>query len=153
MQHSRKERRGIPGVERKTFGELVRVAIRRRVPDARSSVATWTTAPNLGWARWAREEGRYAYCGMRRRHDGITGELGVSLTAVDLDQVPLVHSLTSPPAEGCRVQLGTLLNGQEQWWSSGGSEKTLIERIDWIAVQLQLRMLAFLSSTSASRQP
>jgi len=144
----RDRRRGDPGAERKPFGELVRTAIRARMSEARASSARWQTTDNLGWVRWLREDGRYAYCGIRRRGDFLTGEIGVAQVELELDELTLVKSPADAPYEACRIQLGMLLHGHEKWWSAGGSEKTLMERLDWLATQMRQQMFSFLQVTT-----
>lgn len=144
-------RRNASNSDRQPFGALVRTAIRNRIRESRAHAVFWQSSPNLGWSRWAREDGRYAYCGIRRKLDWITGEMGVAQKPLELDQLTLIHSLVPPPGEACRIQLGMLLHGQEKWWSSGGTEEGLIERLDWIALQMQLRMYSFLSSAAPPR--
>jgi len=148
MDFAEKERRKptVP-VERPTFGVLARVALMRRVAGARLHDAHWCSRPNLGWVRWPHEDGRLVFCGMRRRMDWITGEIGVSATEVELDELTLVQSLAAASGEGFRIQLGLLLHGQDKWWSSGGSEKSLGERLDWLAQQMQLRLFSLLSAS------
>jgi hypothetical protein len=111
----------------------------------------WHSGNNLGWARWACEDGRFAYCAIRRKLGWITGELGVARHPLEFDELTVIHALAPPEGDGCRIQLGMLLQGREQWWSFGGTETGLIERLDWIALQLQLRMYSFLSATAPVR--
>jgi hypothetical protein len=152
MEHPKPERRGrAPNPSRQLFGDLVRFAIRGRVRETRAVDTMWHSSANLGWARWAGEDGRLIYCGVRRKHSWITGEMGISQQPLVLDQLTLVPSLTPVPAEECRIQLGMLLHGTDKWWSFGGTEKGLVERLDWIALQMNLRMYSFLASTPPPR--
>ena len=147
-QDNRERRSSEPSARRRTFGELSRAALTTRVRDSRNSEARWVVAPNLAWVSWPREDGRHSYVAIRRRSDFITGELGASLEPVELDSLPLLTTTDGAPASGCRVELGSLLHGHAKTWSSGGSEKTLIERLDWLAQQLSLRLYAFMAATA-----
>jgi hypothetical protein len=110
--------------------------------------ARWVVAPNLAWVSWPREDNRHVYVALRRKLDFITGELGASIEAVELDSLPLVTTPAEGPPGGCRIALGSLLHGHAKTWSSGGSEKALIERLDWLAQQINLRLYAFVGSTA-----
>ena len=149
MEKDHRERRKKEAAgDRLSFGELARVALKLRVRDARPDTARWVVAPNLAWVSWPREDSRHAYAALSRQMDFITGELGFSVAPVDLDQLPQVAALEGAPRDGCRIQLGSLLHGRSQTWAAGGSEKALIERLDWIAQQLHLRLYAFMASTA-----
>lgn len=152
MEQSRPERRGrAPNPSRQLFGDLVRFAVRSRIREVRAVDTFWHSSSNLGWARWTGEDGRLIYCGVRRKHSWITGEMGISPQPLILDELTLVPTLPSAPTEECRIQLGMLLHGTDKWWSFGGTEKGLIERLDWIALQMNLRMYSFLASTATAR--
>jgi hypothetical protein len=138
--------------DRVPFGTLVRTAIRNRFRESRAPEAVWQGGSNLGWVRWACEDGRYFYCGIRRKNGWITGELGIASEPLELDELKLIQALTPSAGDAFRIQLGMLLHGQEKWWSFGGTEKGLNERMDWIAQQLQMRMYSFLSSSSVPPQ-
>jgi hypothetical protein len=148
MERSGQERRRLaPNTVRKTFGELSTAAIRARVRESNAYAAHWVTVPNLTWVRWVREDGRYVYCALRRRMDWLTGEIGTAPEPMGLDELKLVMTPAEASCDSCRIQMGTLLHGHDQWWSSGGSEKSLVERLDWIAQQMRLRIHSFLSAT------
>ena len=152
MDHMGRERRKLgPDEVRKPLGDLIREAIRKRMSEARVQTAVWVTTTNLGWVRWPLEDGRFAYCGIRRRGDFLTGEIGVAIAELELDELTMVNSPAGAPYEACRIQLGMLLHGHEKWWSTGGSEKTLIERLDWLATQMRQQMFSFLSVTTPPR--
>jgi hypothetical protein len=144
----RERRKDGPQSNRRTFGELAKVALQLRIRDARGPDPRWVVQQNLAWVSWLREDGRHAYASLRRQSDFITGELGASTAPAELDDLPLVATLAEARAEGCRIQLGSLLHGHSKTWSAGGSEKALIERLDWIAQQLHLRLYAFMASTT-----
>jgi hypothetical protein len=153
MESSRPERRGrAPNPNRPTLGALVRIAIRNRIRESRAEDALWQSSHNLGWVRYACEDGRFVYCGIRRKMGWITGEMGIAHEALELDQLTLVNAIpSSAPGMTCRIQLGMLLHGTDKWWSFGGTEKGLTERLDWIALQMNLRMFSFLASTAPLR--
>lgn len=149
MEPLRQDRRGgAPDSNRAPFGALANAAIRKHFRESRVPEAFWQAVPNLGWTRWAREDGLYIYCGIRRNIDWITGELGVAQAALDLDQLTLVAAPLPAPDSGCRMRLGQLLHGQDRWWSFGGNEAGLIERLNWISLQMRLRLFSFLSATA-----
>lgn len=147
MSTSRRERRKPDDrPNRPPFGELVHLAMRRRLLDVRGTDADWFTARNLGWVRWQRAEDRYVFAAIRRRSDGLTGELGVSVAPLELDHLPLMQAAIEDLELG-RVTLGYMLHGHDRLWASGGSEATLLARLDWLAQQLQLRVHSFLAAT------
>ncbi len=134
-----------PKTHRAQFGTLVHGRFQARVRETIACTTLLVVAPNIGWARWQLEDGRYVYLCIRRRMDFLTGELGVSLQPLTVEELHPIQTLDALPARGaCRIQLGFLLEGREKWWSSGGSEKTLIERMDWLTLQLQARLHDFL---------
>ena len=136
-----------PGTKRRTFGELAGEALRLWVHEARFAEARWKVGTNIAWVSWKREDGRYAYACIRRKLAMINGELGVSLGPADLDMLPVVAATDEAAREGCRITLGHLLHGHTKAWSSGGSEKALIARLDWLAQQIHLRMMSFMAAT------
>jgi hypothetical protein len=136
----------LPTTVRRPFGEFATMALRRRVRETNAFDAHWVAAPNLAWVRWTREDGRFVYCAIRRQGDHITAELGTAPEPLALEELRPVTSLADASADRCRIPLGPLLHGHERWWSSGGSESSLVERIDWLAQQLQLRLRSFLAA-------
>lgn len=140
-------RRAQPQKARRSFGELAQDALKFRMRDARVASARWTVQTNMTCVTWTREDGRHAYACVRRKLAMINGELGVSSDPAELDDLPVVDSLKDALPDGCRIPLGMLLHGHAKSWSSGGSEKALIERLDWIAQQLSLQLHAFMSAT------
>jgi hypothetical protein len=148
MERSGQNRRRVaPNTDRAPFGVLVGHAIRRRITESSGHETHWCVAPNVGWARWRREDGRFVYCAIRRRLDWLTAELGAAPAPLELDHLELVHAIEHAHGEGCRIQLGMLTEGHDKWWSSGGTEKALNERLDWLAQQMRLRMHAFMTAT------
>lgn len=130
---------------------MAQAALRSRLREIRELNPEWGESSNLGWVRWPRGEGLWLYCGVRRRFDWITGELGWSAAPLDLDALPLVRRLGVHVGDGCRITLGDLLHGEEKWWSAGGTEAGFGHRLDWIAMQLQLRLRSFATEADAWR--
>lgn len=137
-----------PSPLRKPFSALARQAITGKFRETRSPSARWVEATNLAWVSWKREDDRHVYVSLRRVSSLITGEIGFSNEPVDLDTLPQVTNAQECPVEGCRIPLGFLLHGHSKTWSAGGSEKALIERLEWIAQQLSMRLHAFMTSTT-----
>lgn len=136
---------------RKSFGQLASEALRTRIRDTRADGAHWDTSHNLAWVRWEPEEGGFRFCALRRSQDYLTGEMGVSPVPVELEDLPLIESLHHAMPAGCRIRLGHVLHGHDRWWSAGGSEDSLIWRLDWLAHHLRLRLTAFVSAASPPR--
>jgi hypothetical protein len=126
--------------DRQPFGTFVRLAIRTRVPEARAHDAHWWSAPNIAWVRWQREDGRYAYCCIRRRRDWLTGEIGIAAEPFELEQLAVAKTSEGLASSGTRITLGYLISGHDQWWTTGGNESGFLERLDWLAHQLKLRL-------------
>lgn len=153
MDRGSRERRDTasPG-ERRTFGVLASAALKLRVRESRVPGVRWVVETNLAWVSWPREDERRVFAGLRRHKGLITGELGVSPSDDSLDDLPLIQSLAEARAEGCRVQLGPLLHGHGKTWSAGGSEPALIERLDWLSQQLELKLHSFMAATRAPQE-
>ncbi len=149
MSYRGRDRRKPVGDEpRRAFGDLAALAIRRRIRETGSDGAFWEHTPNLAWARWCAEDGRFAFCGLRRNVDFLTAELGVSPVEVHLEDLPLVEAIAMAMPTGCRIRLGHMLQGHDRWWSSGGSEPSLLWRLDWLAHQAHLRLRPFLDAAA-----
>lgn len=147
----RDRRRQPDGDARKTFSDLAALAIRTRIRESRQDEAHWEHATNLAWARWPVADGRYAFCALRRSSDFLTAELGVSPVETHLHDLPLIEAVARAMPTGCRIRLGHMLQGHDHWWSSGGSEATLVWRLDWLAQQSRLRLRPFLDYASPVR--
>lgn len=144
----RERRRPLPGDRRRSFSDLATEAIRARVRETRAEGAHWEHTANLSWVRWAVEDGAFAYCALRRNFDFLTGELGASPVPVELHDLPLIEKHAQAMPAGCRIRLGHLLEGHDRWWSSGGTEATLVWRLGWLALQLRYRLKPFLDSSA-----
>ena len=143
MDRANQERRaGGKGAkpERQPFGTFVRTALRYRLPESRHADAHWWSGPNITWVRWQREDGRYLYCGIRRRRDWLTGELGIAADPLEFDELTVTKSAGGLTVAGTRIPLGYLVSGHDQWWTTGGNELGFTDRLDWLAQQLKLRL-------------
>ena len=153
MDRGMRERRDTaPPGERRTFGTLASAALKLRVRESRVPGVRWVVETNLAWVSWPREDERRVYTGLRRTKSLITGELGASPSDVLLDELPLIQSLAEARAEGCRIQLGPLLHAHDKTWYAGGSEPALIERLDWLSQQLQLKLHSFMAATRTPQE-
>lgn len=137
-----------PNAPRATLGQLARQALHRRFPESRHADAHWESNTNIGWVRWPNEDGRWVYCSIRRRSHLITAEIGVGPEPVPIDQLPSISRLADASPDGWRIALGQLIHGHEKSWSSGGNEAAFLERLDWLAQQLRLRVHAALGAGS-----
>uniref|UniRef100_A0A832MNI5 Uncharacterized protein n=1 Tax=Eiseniibacteriota bacterium TaxID=2212470 RepID=A0A832MNI5_UNCEI len=138
------DRRTVRRSARRTFSELARAALERHVPEARGGVAVWGEKPNLGWLSWRLPDGRYVFLALRRHLSWVTGEVGVSPVPSDLERLPLQAAPDETPDAAFRVRLGHLLHDEDKWWPAGSSEKELVERLEWLALQSRVRLNAFL---------
>ena len=138
-----KERRQATiGGERRSFASLARTAIEKHVPEARIATAWWSLGTNSLWIRWA-FGGGYAYLGLHRHLDWLSGEVGVSREPVEMGALyalPGVPALTVP---GYRIRLGHLLESGDRWWPAGDTEGELIERLEWLVLQLHVKGTAY----------
>lgn len=149
MSYAGRERRRQSSPEpRRSFGLLATEALRARIRDTRVDGAHWLTSNNLVWVRWTPEEGGFRFCALRRSQDYLTGEMGVSPVPVELEDMPLIEALHQAMPAGCRIRLGHVLHGHDRWWSAGGSETSLIWRLDWLANHLRLRLMAFVAAAA-----
>ncbi len=149
MAYSGRERRKRDSEgPRLSFGELAAEAMRTRIRETRVDDAHWAHTVNLAWVRWRIEDGRYAFCGLRRSFDFLTGEMGVSPVEVDLNDLPLIEKHDQAMPAGCRIRLGHVLQGHDRWWSSGGTEDTLRWRLGWLSQQMRFRLKSFLDASA-----
>jgi hypothetical protein len=122
------------------FARLARAALEKHVPDARGAGATWVTKPNLAWVRVRRGDGTHGYFALRRHLDWITGEAALALDPVALDALPLAApEAAGGAAPGYRVRLGALLHDEDRWWPAGKGEGELVERLEWLVLQLRVK--------------
>lgn len=138
------DRRTATRSARRTFSDLARAALEKHVPEARGGVAVWGAKPNLGWLSFRRPDGRYVFLALRRHLTWVTGEIGLSPQPADLEDLPLVAAYDPAPEAAFRIRLGHLLHDEDKWWPSGKSEKELVERLEWLAIQSRFKLDAFL---------
>jgi hypothetical protein len=137
---------------RATFARAARLAIEKRVPEARTPSATWGFKPNLAWVGWRLQDGRHAYIGLRRHLDWVTGEMATSESAILFDELPLLGDRGLDSADhvtGGRVRLGVLLHDEDRWWPAGETESELVERLEWLALQLRVKAERLLHANPA----
>ena len=113
--------RGAGAKTRRPFALLGRAALEHHVPEARTAAAHWGLESNLAWMRRPLEDGRFGYLALRRHLDWVTGEVGVSDAALDLEELPLLAGpFPGPggrdPGPRWRIRLGALLHDEDRWW-------------------------------------
>jgi hypothetical protein len=128
---------------RKSFALLARAAIEKHVPESRPGEAHWALARNAVWVRWPREDGRFAYLGIHRHLDWVSGEAGTSDDPRELEDLTPVPGVSRGPGRGGRVRLGVLLEGEDRWWPVGPDEPALIGRLEWMVLQLRVKAEAY----------
>ncbi len=133
----------LAAARRKSFAVLARAAIEKHVPESRTATAHWALGPNAVSVRWPREGGRFAYLGIHRHLDWVTGEAGISPEPRELRDLVPIPGVSAGPGPGCRVRLGYLLDGQDRWWPASPHEPALIERLEWMALQLRVKGEAY----------
>jgi hypothetical protein len=138
-----RERRASVPSGRPSFSSLAREAILKHVPEARAADAWWSVANNAVWVRWTLESGSYAYLGIHRHLDWISGETGISHEPVDLGLLFPLPGVPAGPVPGWRIRLGHLIEGDDRWWPAGEDEAELIERLEWMALQLRVKGCAY----------
>ena len=137
------ERRAAPGTQRSTFASLARAAVEKHVPESRTGSAHWSFRPNAIAVRWALDGAGFAYIGLYRHLDWLSGEAGFSREPHELADLFPLPGAPAGPVAGYRIRLGFLLEGEDRWWSAGADERALIERFEWMALQLRVRGEAY----------
>jgi len=137
------QRRSGPRANRAPFSELARGAIRAVVAETRSPDAHWHLAVNMAWVRFP-EAGRWSFIGLNRHLDWLSGDAGVANAACDMDDLYPLPGTPERVVPGYRVRLGDLLAGEDRWWRAGADERSLVERLEWMALQLRVKGLAYL---------
>lgn len=132
------------GVERRTFALMARRALEKHVPEARTAAASWGSKANLAWVRFPREDGRFLYLALRRHLNWVTGEIGLSREARDLETLELRAEPDDRHGAAFRVRLGHLLHDEDKWWPAGDTERALVERLEWLALQMRVKVEQFL---------
>src|SRR5437870_1578546 len=102
------ERRA-PSLIRPSFASLARAAIEKHVPEARESEVWWSLGNNAVWVRWPLASIGFAYLGVHRHLQWLSGEVGISREPAALGELfPLPGSAVMPVA-GYRIRLGHLI--------------------------------------------
>ena len=127
------------------FAALARAAIEKHVPETRAADASWSLGANAVWVRWTLEASRFAYLGLHRHLNWLSGEAGISRAPVALADLHALPGEPSGPVAGYRIRLGHLLDDQDRWWPAGPDQGQLIERLEWLALQLRVKGNAFFS--------
>ena len=136
-------RRAATATERKPFSLLARHALEKFIAESRTANAHWGSKPNLGWVRWQLQDGRYVYMAVRRHLDWVTGEVGTSNDPKELESLELKAVPDPSPRAAYRVRLGHLLHDEDKWWPAGKSERELTERIEWLVLQMRVKIERF----------
>ena len=128
-----------PAAEPAAFARHARAALEKHVPETRTSAVHWNVGVNEAWARFPRPDGCYGYVALRRHLDWVSGEAGISREPSELSG--LFQLPGTPPAAvpGFRIRLGILLHGEDRWWPAGESERELVERLEYLALQLAVK--------------
>jgi hypothetical protein len=143
------ERRKTPEISRPSFATLARAAIEKHVPEARQPDAWWSLANNAVWVRWPVPDGVFAYIGLNRHLDWLSGEAGVSREPRALNALYPLPGVAPTNVPGYRVRLGHLLDHGDRWYPAGKNEAELVERLEWMALQLRVRGAAYFSRLPA----
>jgi hypothetical protein len=134
-------RTAVAGTKRRSFADLSREALEKHVSEARTPEAHWGGKPNLGWVRYRGPDGRYVFIALRRHLNWVTGEIGISRTAVELEGLDL--KAAPEPGTAYRVRLGEMLHDEDKWWPAGDNEKELVEILDWLVLQMRVKVEKF----------
>jgi hypothetical protein len=134
-------RTAIAGSKRTSFAELSRAALEKHLSEARTPEAHWGGKPNLGWVRYRSPDGRFVFIALRRHLNWVTGEIGISRTAVELEGLDL--KAAPEPGTAYRVRLGEMLHDEDKWWPAGDNEKELVEILDWLVLQMRVKVEKF----------
>jgi hypothetical protein len=124
------------------FTRLAHAAIEKQFPPARTQAAEWRAAPGHVWVSWTRADGLIQSVGARHHLGWVTGEAALMRSARDPDTLPAWTGDDVPPGarEGYRVRLGDLLGDGDRWWPAGEGPRALAERLEWILIQLMVKM-------------
>jgi hypothetical protein len=122
-----------------TFARQARAALEKYLPESRTGGARWGSSANLAWVRWRREDGVHVYAALRRHLDWVTGETGLSREPRELSDLPVLAALPAADAFAFRIRLGDVLHEEDRWWPAGAGERELVERLEWLALQLAVK--------------
>lgn len=134
-------RTAVAGTKRTSFADLAREALEKHVSEARTPEAHWGGKANLGWVRYKAPDGRWVFIALRRHLNWVTGEIGISRTAVELEGLDL--KAAPEPGTAYRVRLGEMLHDEDKWWPAGDNEKELVEILDWLVLQMRVKVEKF----------
>jgi len=126
-----------------SFSQLARHALEKHVPEARGPLAWWSLANNAVWVRWPADGGEFAYIGLHRHLDWLSGEAGMSPEPSELGALFPLPGIPAAPVPGYRIKLGHLLEVDDIWWPAGESLAELTERLEWLALQLRVKGAAY----------
>ncbi len=132
-----------PTLRPDAFARHARAALEKHVPEARMSAAHWSVGANEAWVRFPRADGLYGYVALRRHLDWVGGEAGLSREPREFCELIRLPRRPAGGEVGFRVGLGELLDGEDRWWPAGESEGELIERLEYLALQLAVKGGAF----------
>lgn len=122
-----------------TFAMYARAALEKHVPESRTAAAHWRLGANQAWVRFPRLDGLHGYIGLRRHLDWVNGEAGISREPRDLSDLFLLPGRPPRDAPGYRIRLGDLMHVENQWWPAGESERELVQRLEFLALQLAVK--------------
>lgn len=123
----------------RSFARHARAALEKYLPEARTDATSWRAGANEAWVRFPRADGLYGYVGLRRHLDWVTGEAGVSREPRELGERFALPGTSEDEVPGYRIRLGELLHAEDRWWPAGQTEPELIERLEWLALQLAVK--------------
>jgi hypothetical protein len=121
------------------FAMHARAALEKQVPEARTSGAHWVLGANQAWVRFPRLDGLHGYAGLRRHLDWVNGEAGVSREPRDLAELFLLPGQPPGDVPGFRIRLGDLMHAENRWWPAGDTERELVQRLEFLALQLAVK--------------
>ena len=128
---------------RPAFASLARTAIERQVAEVRVIDAVWHLGINHVWVRWPIASDGWCFIGIQRHLDWITAEYGEANEPCDLSALSLLPGSEDPNSPGWRVRLGDLIEGEDRWWRPGADQVHLVERLEWMALQLRVKGHAY----------
>jgi hypothetical protein len=136
---------------RAPFASLARKAVEHSVPETRAAQAEWYEHINDAWVRWP-FEGGYAFLRIHRHLDWITGEFGIAREAVAIQALTLLPKAGTPESQGAMIRLGDLVGEEDRWWRAGADQKALVERLEWMALELRIKGAAFFHRRDLERE-
>jgi len=135
----------------RNFASRARAAIEKHVPETRDPAAHWGARPNLCWVRWPRAGGGFSYLALRRHLGWLSGEAGLALEPLALNDLPLGAAEAPAEAAGYRVRLAELLGEEDRWWPAGDSAEETIRQLEWIVLQIRVKADVFFARNPLPR--